>query len=841
MSILLIAYLLGACQQANRVGSELIQTGALEQNRVSLSSAVFDGASKAQDNPWGMLAGVIDFEGEEVLFLTPDTSAQLSLEDETPIVIQYRIHPWVSEGSDGAGLLVWLMDEQGNILSQTEVLADAQGAWQYLRLNLEDTPDVAAIKLLCNNGGNGNNDADWLIVRLDTDKRTETAEEGETADEWETLRAKFINAKETEDNPWGTTAGIIEYDGSVPSILLTPNTGVCLYRREEDEDTMALSVEIHPWVRESSDGADLVICALNSAGDVLYTEKISLVENKGRTKCLLDWKLVPEVAAYRLQCGNGGKNNDDCDWVLITADRQYSSSFGKDAYVTAATYFGNEWPVNFWNSEMDRLEADLRQIKDDGFNSIILVVPWREFQPGIDPVTYNDYAFEQLDRVLSAAREEELAVYARIGYFWDFYDDEENDIYERFSLLLSDDNMRNAWLEYAQRLYTHLQQYPNFGGAFLTWEDFWGILNACNIPEEEKRIELADAFGYRAWVQKHYPLPVYNEQFGTSYTAYELIPIPSRNEPAMQSMYVFFDEFLNTFLHNAQEVFPNLSYEVRLDADLVYNQKGDAEFFSHESTYACEAADYVAAMYGIPMGFENIGENVTAQEAIKHTEYILGRLLTADQGKPVFVEQFLFYDNTPAFQYNARVQDGEIGDYLALAAEILPDYTAGYGIWTYRDYRNNMLYNTGFYLGGKGWRTDGAVSFEPVSESMSAHLKAPASIEQKVGTIRDHFGAESYTLSFEVVNCPAPASMIVRMGTEAERIEVLGCGSYSVSLPRNNGFDFSLEIMDGDLYIDNVCLYSFVQNGCLYGWDNEEMEWVNDVRALNEKLSQAAR
>ena len=32
------------------------------------------------------------------------------------------------------------------------------------------------------------------------------------------------------------------------------------------------------------------------------------------------------------------------------------------------------------------MDQELAQLPEDGFNNIILVVPWREFQPGMTPV-----------------------------------------------------------------------------------------------------------------------------------------------------------------------------------------------------------------------------------------------------------------------------------------------------------------------------------------------------------------------------------------------------------------------------------------------------------------------
>ena len=85
----------------------------------------------------------------------------------------------------------------------------------------------------------------------------------------------------------------------------------------------------------------------------------------------------------------------------------------------SVTYVSDAWVVNFWNTESDHMEEELAQIAADGFNSIILVIPWREFQPGTSPVSYNPYAFEKLERVMAAAQGQGLWVQARIGYTWD--------------------------------------------------------------------------------------------------------------------------------------------------------------------------------------------------------------------------------------------------------------------------------------------------------------------------------------------------------------------------------------------------------------------------------------
>ncbi len=76
---------------------------------------------------------------------------------------------------------------------------------------------------------------------------------------------------------------------------------------------------------------------------------------------------------------------------------------GTAGYLKSATYYSDDWVINFWNSESKNMDAELAQIAEDGFNSIILVIPWREFQPGTNPITYNTYPWDKLDRVMEAA------------------------------------------------------------------------------------------------------------------------------------------------------------------------------------------------------------------------------------------------------------------------------------------------------------------------------------------------------------------------------------------------------------------------------------------------------
>ena len=67
------------------------------------------------------------------------------------------------------------------------------------------------------------------------------------------------------------------------------------------------------------------------------------------------------------------------------------------------------------------------------------------------------------------------------------------------------------------------------------------------------------------------------------------------------------------------------------------------------------------------------------------------------------MDQFLFTDNTPGFEQNAKLTESEKSAYLDGVADIFKAKTLGYAIWTYRDYGDNKLYNPQFALDKQGW------------------------------------------------------------------------------------------------------------------------------------------
>ena len=278
---------------------------------------------------------------------------------------------------------------------------------------------------------------------------------------------------------------------------------------------------------------------------------------------------------------------------------EYSS--GERGHLRSATYYSDDWVINFWNSESSHMDEELKQIREDGFNSIILVVPWREFQPSMAPEHYNDYAWEKFDRVMKAAKAQDLKVMLRVGYTWDYYSSE--NVLARYEKLLYDSETKKAWLHYAKRLYEKASAYDNFSGGFITWEDFW------NFAENGSTLygsgitgrKMAAQCGYTQYVKEHYTLEELGEIYRDTFDSYGEIYLPAKESYARKLFFQFYDHFLNDILAETQTVFPDLSMEVRLDVDPVRRLDGTLEGAPHDATFSCGSSGFASAMFSVPM------------------------------------------------------------------------------------------------------------------------------------------------------------------------------------------------------------------------------------------------
>lgn len=501
------------------------------------------------------------------------------------------------------------------------------------------------------------------------------------------------------------------------------------------------------------------------------------------------------------------------------------------SYLKSVTYVSDAWVINFWNTESDNMGAELKQIAADGFNSIILAIPWREFQPGTNPVSYNQYAFDKLDRVMRAAQDHGLWVELRVSYTWDYYEEEESRL--RFREMIGDEKLEHAWLEYVEKLYRTASLYPNFHGGFITWEDFWNYMeDSTHFGTGLESKNEAERIGFQDYLQRHYTLEEVMDYYKPMkpFASFQDIHMPQKTSPAYKLLLEFYDDYLIGLLDSAQQVFPNLSMEVRLDVDPVNGKDGGQVGAHHFRTFSCGNSDYTSLMYSVAMGQENKGEKITAATALAAMDSQLNIVKTYNGGKPIYIEQLLYTDSTEEFSYNAQLVESDINLFITSLPNILRKYTNGYGIWSYWNYTNNPLYNSQFALDKRGWDTSLAKVVER-DGSKQMRIGRQGWIEQKIGSRIDGKFTHSNHVRF-TADSDVPVTLSVTLGKVTKEVQVNGKGEYDLDFGRLSydkvGFRASNEV-----YVDNIHVYNFIQDGRLHDIDNNELSSMEAIRSLN--------
>ncbi|MCC2820009.1 hypothetical protein LK537_22160 [Lachnoclostridium pacaense] len=507
---------------------------------------------------------------------------------------------------------------------------------------------------------------------------------------------------------------------------------------------------------------------------------------------------------------------------------------GKAGYLRSATYYSDDWVINFWNSESSRMDEELAQIAEDGFNNIILVVPWREFQPDTSPCTYNSYAWDKLDRVMEAAADQGLSVMLRVGYTWDYYG--RDNVLSRYRGLMYDGEVRDAWMEYVGRLYERASSHGNFCGGFITWEDFWNFTDtSASLGNKASGKKMARQCGYTEYAREHYTLEELEDIYGHSLESYDDLYFPEKDSYARKIFFEFYDDFLNGLLAESQEAFPGLSMEVRLDVDPVEHGDGSLEGFMHSSTFPCGDAAYTSTMYSVPMGFLNEHERVTAEEVLEKLPVFMNRLHVYSGGKPVYIDQFLFTDNTVGYEHNAQLMDDQKALFLEKAAPVLKSMTMGYGIWTYRDYGDNKLYNAQFGLGQEGWRFSGGSSVVTRDSTRQAMIPGGAGIYQDIGNRMTGTTGKDTHVRF-LAESEGSSQLSVSASGRTRTLEVKGARTVELVFENCSAKDFSISVSGSTAYVDDVHVFTFTTQGELYQMDGSEGSCIEALRLMNQNL-----
>lgn len=520
-------------------------------------------------------------------------------------------------------------------------------------------------------------------------------------------------------------------------------------------------------------------------------------------------------------------------------DNQKQHQSGK--FVKSVHYFADAWPKTFWQEfEEDQVEDDLKRIKADGFNTVILTVSWMGFEQGFKAEQTQSDArmYERLDLLLSAISQQGLDYMLRVGYPHDFTPEMDTDDVQLCLGLYADESIMQQWLAYLNKVKQVTDRYADkLSGILISWEDYWcSHFVFPNLPEK-RRVELSQQMGYGTWLQTQ-EQELVKILKGDNELTFDTTPIPRKDEPSYYLYLRFIDAALETrILNSTKTVFPQAAMEIRVDKDPVNSHKGmiwvEHDLFFDEPNHR---GTYWAPFWGA----RNEGERLTLEQVLRNFEYFLRYV--SDDGRAInhVIEQFNFTDNTPYFPNNALIEDASVIPFLQASVPLLKKYSMGYGLWAYQDYADNALYNASFEFGLQGWQVNGDVEVRDVGQDQQLRMSTGASIAQSYQPAKRHMLSRSYeTMNLCVwaaqqgtLELSEDQTVLTQMALQPG----MNCHRFKAqALMHAPKVTFSITALD-DVVIDEIKLYGFVQYLGVYDENGKPGPYLQAIRDMNAEL-----
>ena len=506
----------------------------------------------------------------------------------------------------------------------------------------------------------------------------------------------------------------------------------------------------------------------------------------------------------------------------------------------ATHWFGDHWAKNLINAfRREDVAGQFATIREDGFDTVILVVSWADFQPRFSPCCrYDERAFDRLGFLLDAADRDGLRVMLRIGYAWGFHPESPPTL-ERVHRLMNEPAARSAFLDFVDRIALLARNRQHVSMSFMSWEDQW-----------LRRIDASAAPDYQRFVAS---LPDHERPADPR-------RLPRLDDDSAVLFHRYWDWLKMSELHApAQRRVPNLGYEVRIDKEPLWQVAGDgtrsvARWIDHRTTYA-QAGDAPLVLYWAPFwGAQNRGEKLQASQSLALLGGMLSEAREWSGGRPGFINQFNLIDNTPGYENNATLPDDQIAPFLRGAVCVLKDNgVLGVGLWTGRDYAESPIYNPSFAFGLEGWTLldaagapasgadvlDHAPGHDPVLRLREGHV-----LSQAFGIERGRLPHRDERPDQACVDAASPGGAVLHVGAgdgEPATI-VLAAGHRGRactpidSHPVGERLALRLAMQSGTATLRGVWLFDLVQDGGMRTLDNGPGRHLDAFRTFNAAM-----
>jgi hypothetical protein len=348
--------------------------------------------------------------------------------------------------------------------------------------------------------------------------------------------------------------------------------------------------------------------------------------------------------------------------------------------------------------------------------------------------------------------------------------------------------------------------------------------------------DLSRRLGFDTWVRKNA-----DRKFLEKHSQFEkrmgVYPVPDRKDPDFQLVFQWFDDqLMHRLIPALAETLPGASLEARVDDDPIYDGDKLISWYSHKLTYKIASSPFVMTYWAPAMGARNRGEVESAKKVV-HRFSSMQKKISDNTTNKIFIEQFLFKDNTPSAAMNSAIAPREVSGFIRNMAGPLVQHTSGYALWGAQDYVGSTLFNGFFTLGAQGWKFSGGASVVKSDNEHFAQLPKDSTIIQTVPFARDHFRpfAKSTTLRFRATG-PGVVAATYAGATHTVKIKA-GSQLVKLKFPVSSGdSDLSITSKSGEIKLTDVYLFTFTQISDVRNSLGKPGQHLPDIQALNKAI-----
>jgi hypothetical protein len=510
--------------------------------------------------------------------------------------------------------------------------------------------------------------------------------------------------------------------------------------------------------------------------------------------------------------------------------------------LVAAHYFGRQWPKNFIAGfRRADVAEDFAALRAEGFNTVVLLVAWGDFQPGYAPCcTWDERAFERLRFLLDRAQDAGLGVVVRLGYGWYFHPGG-GDPLHRVHRLMNEAPVRQAFFAFSKRIAAVAAAHPATRLTLLSWEDLWlrRIEPGARGDYREFLASLADDDPLRSELPADGSLPTAEGAHAAVFHRYWDWLLTDRLFPGVR------------------QHIQALTLEARIDRDPLPVTAADGSrsyrWIGHEASYSPHGAAAMSLYWAPFWGAENRGETLSAARAAELFTTLLAEASAGSGGSPLFVDQFNVIDNTLGHAHNASLAAQALPDFMTRAGCALHRAKAlGYGYWSVYDYAESPLYNPTFGYGLDGWqldtgdRTPASTRLHTLdSGDQQLRLVSGDRLSQTIPATRGRLPQQDSGFDNQVcLHAVTDTGAVIHLSAGGEAVTLhLPAGHRGEACtaiaptPDAHGLELTLSLDQGRATFNAIALFDHVQTGGVHDRHGQALPLREPLLALNRRFA----